>query len=270
MTSPLYRDVEIERRGIADTSVCQDSVAVEEPLEIRVAHLLYDLAERTISITMRTPGHDDDLALGYLYAEGVIADRAQIGSVQRCAEDPRALRVELLGPEPELGPLMRSGTLTSSCGVCGKASLGSLAPTRSVAGTGSIHDALLCQLPTLLRAAQPAFAATGGLHGAGLFDLGGGLLAVREDVGRHNALDKLIGWALKAGQLPWTDRLVLLSGRASYELLQKSAMAGASIVAAVGAPSSLAIEQAHAAGITLIGFLSERGYNLYSAGHRMA
>jgi FdhD protein len=130
--------------------------------------------------------------------------------------------------------------------------------------------AVLRQLPQRLRAAQPAFAVTGGLHGVGLFQLDGTLLAVREDVGRHNALDKLIGWAFKAGQLPWTDRLVLLSGRASYELLQKSAIAGASIVAAVGAPSSLAIEHARAAGITLVGFLGERGFNVYNGRQRVA
>jgi FdhD protein len=265
----LHREVEIERSGDAGIAACHDRVAVEEPLEIRVSHLLFDLGERTISITMRTPGNDDELALGYLYAEGIISGREQVGAVQHCAENVQALRVELLGPEPDLGPLQRVGTLSSSCGVCGKTSLGSLAPSRRVAGVACIDDAVLRQLPARLRAAQPAFAATGGLHGVGLFGLDGSLLAVREDVGRHNALDKLIGWALQAGQLPWTDRLVLLSGRASYELLQKSAMAGASMVAAVGAPSSLAIEQAHAAGMTLIGFLSERGYNVYAGGERL-
>ncbi len=237
---------------------------------MRISHLLFDLSERTISITMRTPGNDDELALGYLYAEGVIADRAQIGSVRMCAESASVVQVELLGPEPDLGPLQRFGTLSSSCGVCGKTSLASLAPTRPVAGSASIADAVLRQLPARLRAAQPAFLATGGLHGVGLFDLDGRLLSVREDVGRHNALDKLIGSALKSDQLPWTDRLLLLSGRASYELLQKSAMAGASIVAAVGAPSSMAIEHARAAGITLVGFLGEHGYNLYTGGHRVA
>jgi FdhD protein len=166
---------------------------------------------------MRTPGNDDELALGYLFAEGVIAERRQVGSLLRCAENPLALRVELLGPEPDLGPLQRIGTLSSSCGVCGKTNLESLAPTRRVTGAACIADAVLRQLPARLRAAQPAFVATGGLHGVGLFDLDGRLLAVREDVGRHNALDKLIGSALKSDQLPWTDRLVLLSGRASID-----------------------------------------------------
>jgi FdhD protein len=271
LSTDLYRDVAIESRRAGGVTVArQDSIAIEEPLEIRVSHVLFDLAERTISITMRTPGNDDELALGYLFAEGVIADRGQVGSVQRCADDPLALRVELLGPQPDLGPLQRVGTLSSSCGVCGKTSLGWLPPSRSVAGSASIDDALLRQLPGRLRAAQPAFAATGGLHGVGLFDLDGTLLAVREDVGRHNALDKLIGWGLKAGQLPWTDRLVLLSGRASYELLQKSAMAGASIVAAVGAPSSMAVEMARETGVSLVGFLGERGYNVYNGGDRVA
>jgi FdhD protein len=269
VTTALHREVEIERSGDAGIAVCHDRVAVEEPLEIRVSHLLFDLNERTISITMRTPGNDDELALGYLYAEGIISDCEQVGAVQHCAENVQALRVELLGPKPDLGPLQRVGTLNSSCGVCGKTSVKSLAPSHPVAGSGRMAEAVLRQLPQRLRAAQPAFAATGGLHGVGLFDLQGNLLAVREDVGRHNALDKLIGWALKCDQLPWTDRLVLLSGRASYELLQKSAMAGASMVAAVGAPSSLAIEQAHAAGITLIGFLNERGYNVYAGRERL-
>jgi FdhD protein len=269
VSDKLCREIAIERRRDAGGVVVQDQVAVEEPLEIRVSHVLFDLSERTVSITMRTPGNDDELALGYLYAEAVIAERAQIGSVRLCSDSVSAVRVELLGPEPDLGPLQRSGTLTSSCGVCGKTSVASLAPTRRVAGAARIADAVLRQLPARLRQAQPAFAATGGLHGVGLFDLQGRLLAVREDVGRHNALDKLIGWGLNSGSLPWTDCVVLLSGRASFELLQKSAMAGASVVAAVGAPSSAAIDQAHAAGITLIGFLGERGYNLYAGAERV-
>jgi FdhD protein len=265
----LYRDIAIERRSDSGMVAVEDHVAVEEALEIRVSHVLFDLAERTISITMRTPGNDEELVLGYLFAEGIISDRAQLASVRRCTEGGQAMRVELLGPEPDLSPLQRIGTLTSSCGICGKTSLDSQAPIRRVAGVAGIGDGLLRQLPGRMRAAQPAFAATGGLHGVGLFDFDGRLLAVREDVGRHNALDKLIGWGLQSDLLPWNDRLLLLSGRASYELLQKAAIAGASIVAAVGAPSSLAIEQARAAGITLIGFLSERGYNVYAGAERL-
>lgn len=265
----LFREVEIERRRDGTARVCADPVSIEEPLEIRVCHVLQDLTEHTISITMRTPGNDEELALGYLYAETIIVHRDQIGSVRRCATEPRALRVELLGPEPDLATLQRSGALSASCGVCGKASLAGLAPTRRVSGNATVRDAVLRGLPAQLRRAQPAFDATGGLHGVGLFDLDGTLQAVREDVGRHNALDKLIGWALTSDRLPWTDRLVMLSGRASHELLQKSAMAGASIVAAVGAPSSAAIDQARAAGITLIGFLGERGYNIYAGAERV-
>ena len=270
MNTALYREVEIERKGHAGTGICRDQVAIEEALEIRVSHVLHDLDDRTISITMRTPGNDAELVLGYLYAEAVIRERGHVGSLRACTENPQAMRVELLGPEPDLGPLQRVGTLNSSCGVCGKTSLKSLPPSRQVAGSACITDAVLRSLPARLREAQPAFAATGGLHGVGLFDLDGHRLAVREDVGRHNALDKLVGWGLNADQLPWTDRLVMLSGRASYELVQKAAMAGASIVAAVGAPSSLAIELAETVGITLIGFLGERGYNIYNGGHRVA
>lgn len=250
-----------------------DVVAVEEPLEIRVQHAGLGPQPRSISVTMRTPGADADLALGYLYCEGVIRDRSEVAAIRPCGGEERAIRVELIGPVPELEHLQRAGALSSSCGVCGKTSLDALtavAPLQSVRGDAVVSRDLLPLLAPRLRSAQAIFSSTGGLHGVGLFDLDGNLLASREDVGRHNALDKLIGQALMANQLPWSDRIVLLSGRASFELLQKANMAGASIVAAVGAPSSLAIEQAAAAGITLIGFLNERGFNLYCHPQRVA
>jgi len=266
------REVSIERRRDAGREVRVDLVAVEDPLEIRLSHAGLGPAPVTLSLTMRTPGHDAELALGYLYCESVIAERSQVVGVAACAGNARALRVELTGPVPDLSPLQRVGTLSSSCGVCGKTSLESVtavSAARPVGGTGTIEDAVLRVLPGRLRAAQATFALTGGLHGVGLFDFAGNLLAAREDVGRHNALDKLIGHALLQGGLPFTDHVLLLSGRASFELLQKAAMAGASIVAAVGAPSSLAIEMAQAAGITLVGFLNERGFNVYTHGERI-
>lgn len=268
----VQREVSIERRRDGAQERRADLVAVEDPLEIRLSHAGLGPMPTTLSLTMRTPGHDAELAVGYLYCESVIADRDQIISVAACAGNARALRVELGGPIPDLSPLQRVGTMSSSCGVCGKTSLESLTAlnaARRVSGTGIIDDAVLRDLPARLRVAQASFALTGGLHGVGLFDLAGTLLAAREDVGRHNALDKLIGHALLQHLLPFTDHLLLLSGRASFELLQKAAMAGASIVAAVGAPSSLAVEMAQAAGITLVGFLNARGYNVYTHGERV-
>lgn len=269
---PAQREVTIQRRRDGAHETRGDLVAVEDPLEIRLSHPGLGPAPITLSLTMRTPGHDAELAVGYLYCEAVIAERSQIVSIAACVGNARALRVELSGAIPDLSPLQRVGTMSSSCGVCGKTSLESVTAVnaaRRVAGAATVADSVLRGLPDSLRAAQATFALTGGLHGVGLFDLTGKLLAAREDVGRHNALDKLIGQALLQDKLPFTDHILLLSGRASFELLQKASMAGASIVAAVGAPSSLAIEMAQAAGITLLGFLSERGYNVYTHGERV-
>jgi len=272
LSSELHRAFHIDRHREGAWASLADAVAVEAPLEIRIAHAALGPTPVTASVTMRTPGHDEELAIGYLYAEAVIAGREQIRAVRPCAGGERALRVELIGAAPKLEPLQRVGTLSSSCGACGKTSLAAvLGPALApVEGSGCIAAATLKMLPARLREAQRAFAVTGGLHGVALFDFDGRLLALREDVGRHNALDKLVGHAVLQGELPWTDRLVLLSGRASFELLQKSARAGASVVAAIGAPSSLAVEWAKAAGITLVGFLSERGFNLYCGGARIA
>lgn len=269
---PAQCEFQIERHRDGAIEMVVDPVAVEEPLEIRLSHADLGPLPRTLSLTMRTPGNDAELAAGYLYSESVIQNGAQIASIAPCAGTDSAIRVHLIGPAPDLAPLQRLGTLNSSCGLCGKSSqdvLSTLVTARTVQGTGCIESAVLRTLPLSLRAAQPVFARTGGLHGVALFDRDGQLLAVREDVGRHNAFDKLVGHALLQQQLPWTDRVVLLSGRASFELLQKATMAGASIVAAVGAPSSLAIEQARRAGITLIGFLSGHGFNVYAGAERV-
>jgi FdhD protein len=249
-----------------------DWIAVEDALEIRLSHPALGDGAQTLAISMRTPGHDAELVAGYLYAEAVLSNPAQIVQIGACAGNPNAVRIDLDGPAPNLDSLQRAGTMNSSCGVCGKTSLEAVtasSQSRRVSGGKRVDAAVLRRLPQGLRAAQTLFAATGGCHGVGLFDLDGRLLALREDVGRHNALDKLVGQAFLAKTLPWTDQVLLLSGRASFELLQKATMAGASIVAAVGAPSSLAVEQAQAAGITLIGFLGEHGFNIYSGAERV-
>jgi len=272
-----------------------DQVATEEPLEIRlraaglgrgrselpVFHRRGQGAEqRTVAITMRTPGNDFELAAGFLYGEAVIRSAEDILQVAHC-DDPTVdeawrdniVNVELRsGVLPDLEALERHFYTTSACGVCGKASLDALRLRRCpVIGSGPGVDAdVLCSLPEKLRAAQGIFDATGGLHAAGLFDAAGILLAVREDVGRHNAVDKLVGWALFAGGLPLSGRVLMVSGRSSFEILQKALMAGVPIVCAVSAPSSLAVSLACEFGITLVGFLRGERFNVYSGLERVA
>ncbi|HEX9941998.1 MAG TPA: formate dehydrogenase accessory sulfurtransferase FdhD [Thermoanaerobaculia bacterium] len=254
-----------------------DHVATEEPLEIR---LVQQGRTRTVAVTMRTPGSDAELALGFLFAEGVIARRDEVQRAAPCADpaEPAGcaniLEVELAAeiPAPDLAGLDRHFFATSACGVCGKAGLDNLrlrVPGEIPPGP-AVPAAVLAGLPARLRAAQGLFAATGGLHAAALFDAAGRLLAVREDVGRHNALDKLIGWAFLQGLLPLHDHLVLVSGRSSYEILQKCLVAGVPVVCAVSAPSSLAVELAERFGVTLIGFLRGDRFNVYSGLARVA
>jgi FdhD protein len=248
-------------------------VAVEQPLEIRLARAGEPKPGRGLSVTMRTPGHDAELAVGFLVGEGLIRERRDVIDVAPCGGSGNVIRVEL---RPDLAidtaRLERNFYTTSSCGVCGKSSIeavmGAVA-VRRVASGQVIDPAILPRLPAELRAAQSVFEATGGLHAAGLFDLDGRLLEIREDVGRHNAMDKLVGARFLAGRLPLADCLVLLSGRASFELLQKALAAGVPIVAAIGAPSSLAIELAEAAGITLVAFLRDGAFNTYSCPERL-
>ena len=248
-----------------------DTLATEEPLELR---LLAGGERQNVAVTMRTPGADFELAAGFLYGEGIIKSRDEILRISYCTEAEQqynTVNVTLRGAMPEVGKLERHFTTTSACGVCGKASLESLELQACPlpAPTFSVSPAVITSLPDKLRAAQGLFDATGGLHAAALFTKTGELVALREDVGRHNALDKLVGWALLAGLLPLSNHIVLLSGRASFELLQKSLMAGVPLVCAVSAPSSLAVSVARSFNLTLLGFLRGERFNIYSGETRV-
>ena len=258
----------------ANTETTQsDRVAVEEPLEIRLMGPALPDAGTTLAVTMRTPGSDSELACGFLLGEGIIRWRADVEAVAPLATDPNVICVQLHAAlAPPLEQLKRNFYVSSSCGVCGKASIAAInaLPLLAVTGTASLEEALLRALPARLRTEQRTFAQTGGLHAAGLFRFDGTLCGVFEDVGRHNAMDKLTGAQFLAGNTPLADCIAILSGRASFELLQKAMAAGVSVVAAVGAPSSLAIDLAQAAGITLVGFLRSEGYNIYTNGWRLS
>jgi FdhD protein len=236
----------------------RDEVAVEEPLEIRVAG-------EALAVTMRTPGHDEELALGFLHGEGLI------GTEPRAAgptADLAANVVEVAGPLARRPPARRFYT-TSSCGVCGRGALDEVAVHAPAAAPGPLVDrGLLAALPDRLR--QPGFERTGGLHATGLFDARGELLCVREDVGRHNAMDKVVGRVLLDGGLPLHDRILCVSGRLSFELVQKAAVAGAPILVGVGAPTSLAVELAADRGLTLAGFARGDRVNVYTGAERVA
>ena len=255
-----------------DQTVRPDTLVAEEPVEIRVAG-------GPLTVTMRTPGRDFDLAAGFLVSEGVIRRADDIVGIRYCAgagDDGNTYNVVDVAlspgvPEPDPS-LERNFYTTSSCGLCGKASLDAVRTTAA----WSVHDDPLqvspetvAELPDRLRAAQQIFARTGGLHAAGLFAVDGQLLCLREDVGRHNAVDKVVGWALRADLLPLRGTLLLVSGRASFELVQKAVMAGIPVLAAVSAPSSLAADLAADTGLTLVGFLRGNSMNVYSAPQRL-
>lgn len=248
----------------------EDVLAVEEPMELR---LRIGGAEKSLSITMRTPGNDAELATGFLFTEGIIDAASDIAEVHPHPYDDNIITVALSDSiSPDLQRLQRNFYTTSSCGVCGKSSIDAVRTTSKFTGIPStlvVPAALLYSLPDKLREAQSIFENTGGLHASGIFDAEGSLLWLREDVGRHNALDKAIGTALTAGQLPLNNHILLLSGRASFELIQKAAMAGIKMVAAVGAPSSLAVSLAASCGITLAGFLRGNRCNIYSHPERI-
>jgi len=253
-----------------------DQLATEEPLEIR---LLAGGERRTVAVTMRTPGADFALAAGFLFGEGIITRRAEIRRITYCI-DPEIdaeqryniVNVELRTTQlPDLATLERHFMTTSACGVCGKASLDALhlRGQTAVPPGPAVSASLITSLPDRLRAGQGLFNVTGGLHAAGLFDCEGTLLAVREDVGRHNALDKLIGGTLLDGKLPLHDNIILVSGRVSFELMQKALAAGIPIICAISAPSSLAVSLAAEFGMTLIGFLRGERFNIYTGTNRV-
>jgi FdhD protein len=285
-TNRSETEVRVERFNGSRSAEWEESLAVEEPLEIRIVHGGGGArAQKSISVTMRTPGNDAELAVGFLLTEGVIHDAADIAGVRAGdagglndspifagREAPNLVTVELEPHvEVSVANLERNFYTTSSCGVCGKASLLALravCPPR-IESSFSIGPEALHQLPERLRSAQGAFQRTGGLHAAALFRAEGTMDSIREDVGRHNAVDKLLGAAMLADRLPLRDRLLLLSGRASFELLQKALMGGIPMVAAVGAPSSLAVTVAREFDITLVGFLRENHFNVYHGAQRI-
>lgn len=252
-----------------------DQLATEEPLEIRLVS-----PQKTVAVTMRTPGADFELTAGFLYSEGVVSSREDIDRISYCVDPDvdgeqryNIVNVKLKeGLSPDLQPLERHFFTTSACGVCGKASLEALrlrgCPV--ILEGPEVSAEVIYSLPEQLRAAQRVFSTTGGLHAAALFDTQGQLLSVREDVGRHNALDKLVGWAVLSDQLPLNNHIVMVSGRSSFEILQKCLTAGVPIVCAVSAPSSLAVALAREFGITLVGFLRGERFNVYAGRERLA
>ena len=258
MEAPPYSAAAVDVVRLPDARSERDLVAVEEPLEIRIGG-------RPVAVTMRTPGHDEELALGFCLSEGLQPAGA------RLPDDLAANTVDVDAPGFDPERLQRSFYTTSSCGVCGKGALEAVAvEAPRVESQLRVPLALVVSLPERLRDLQAGFAATGGLHATGLFTADGELLCVREDVGRHNALDKVVGWAFGAGRLPLADALLCVSGRLSFELVQKAAVAGCPVLVAVGAPSSLAVELAADRGVTLCGFVRGGSANVYTEAWRIA
>ena len=256
--------VRVDGSGTDDARVVErpDTLAVEEPLEIRADG-------RPLAVTMRTPGHDVDLALGFLLTEGLVGPDG-VHSAINCADN--VVDVTLNEPLPA-DTTERGFYVSSSCGICGKASIDAVRTVQRWPvdeDVFAIDPAVLVQLPDQLRAAQKTFDRTGGLHAAGLFTSTGEMLCVREDVGRHNAVDKVVGWAVTNKSLPLRQTILQVSGRASFELVQKALMAGIPMMSAVSAPSSLAVEMATGAGLTLVGFLRGTSFNVYADAGRLA
>lgn len=268
MENQAVKEVSVRRYRGSETGDAPDVLAVEEPLEIRLEYGPADKrVTKNLSVTMRTPGADEDLAAGFLFTEGIVQEISDVAAM-RGGENVITVSLDTT-LAVDLQKLERHFYTTSSCGVCGKTSIDAVKTAANCSFTGksdnwAIRPEIIYGLPDTLRREQATFDATGGLHAAALFDRDGRLLALREDVGRHNALDKLIGHYFRQGAVPLDDRILLLSGRASFELLQKAAMAGIRFVCAVGAPSSLAVETAEAFGIVLVGFLRDNRFNVYS------
>jgi FdhD protein len=249
-----------------------DRLAAEEPMEIRMGGPGQDPA--SVAVIMRTPGNDFELAAGFLCTEGLIRSRDEVSSINYCELPPAEQQYNVVTvrlSHPNVTDFaQRNFYATSSCGICGKASLDQLQVSCAPVAPGPlIPAAVILDLPDALRRGQRIFEQTGGLHAAGLFDPSGRLLVLREDVGRHNAVDKLVGHAVLNGQTPLSDRILVVSGRVSFEIVQKAAVAGISILCAVSAPSSLAVKAAEELGLTVVGFLRQRGFNVYSHAERL-
>lgn len=258
------------RRVSNSTESVEDLVAIEEPLEISIKKES-EISATKVSITMRTPGNDSHLALGFLFTEGILDDFNDVVSVSEFVENEILITVKDT-TEIDIAQLDRNFYTTSSCGVCGKASIDSIRTVSSFDIDNfdlRVEKEVLYKLPSSLLEQQTTFNQTGGIHAAALFSTAGELISYQEDVGRHNALDKLIGEAFQNGNLPIQDKILLLSGRGSFELMQKAGMAGVPLVACVGAPSSLAIDLAEEQAITLVGFLKKDRFNLYSRYERI-
>ena len=265
--------VHITRASLESHIEKDDRVAVEAPLEYMLHHPALGLEPVSFGTTMRTPGDDENLAVGLLYGEGIVNQVSDIDAVESSTRRPNVVNVRL---RPDVHMEMQTATRRfsagSSCGVCGTTGLDAAiarAAAIRIAPTRAIELALLFSLPERMRSAQSKFGDTGGIHAAALFDFSGALISVAEDVGRHNAFDKLVGETLMAGRLPLNEHIILLSGRASFELTQKALRTGVGILAAIGAPSSLAVNLAVAAGLTLTGFLREKHCNVYANPQRL-
>jgi len=275
MQGPQVEHISIQKINAGEITEAEDKVAVEEPLEIQLAYSSSTgRMQKSIAVTMRTPGHDEELAAGFLFTEGVIKNNEAIAGIKRSHTDENQVLVELKeNVQPVLFNAARNFYSTSSCGICGKASIEAIRIVSQYADVKdhiSINSSLLYSLQDTVKKQQQVFEETGGIHASALFAADGNFIMLREDVGRHNALDKIIGAALMNDQLPLNNCLLFLSGRASFELLQKAAVAGIKIVAAVGAPSSLAVEMAKEQNITLVGFLKSYRFNIYSGKERIS
>jgi FdhD protein len=275
MIQPSVSSVKIKKVSLGAVDDLTDLLAVEEPLEIRMNFGSgKNRIAKTIAVTMRTPGNDFELAAGFLITEGIIKSFNDILFIRFCETAENVVIVDIKeDAEVDTRTMERNFYTTSSCGVCGKTSIDavrSYSDGKIVADIEKVDPSLLTSLPEKLRSQQNVFEFTGGLHAAALFDREGNLLLVREDVGRHNATDKLIGAAAASGNLPLNKYILLLSGRAGFELVQKAAMAGVGIVASVGAPTGLAVNMAEEAGITLVGFLRDQRFNIYTCPERIA
>jgi FdhD protein len=264
--------VHVQRLSSGSQEAKEDRVAVEAPLEFQLHHPALGDEPVSFGTTMRTPGDDEWLAAGLLYGEGIINSAADVDAIETSTRRPNVVNVRLHAHVQINVQPARRFSAGSSCGVCGTtgldAAIARAAATR-IPKTGSVPLSVVLHLPQRMRASQSKFADTGGIHAAAAFDLSGQLLNLAEDVGRHNAFDKLVGMSLLAGRLPLNDRVVLLSGRASFELVQKALRAGVGVLAAIGAPSSLAVNLSAAAGLTLAGFVRETHCNVYSHPERL-